>query len=98
MENKRLYKLSIAALAISVLPLATFIPILFSVALTDGVRSIWAGVNVLSALVGLILSIVCVKSRDSRSVVNIASTIISGFWTLLMCGIVAFALFISFVQ
>ena len=98
MENKKLQKLSVAALVISVLPLATFVPILFNMTLTDGVRSVWAGVNILSVFVGLILSIICVKSRDSRNVVNIVSTIISSFWTLLMCGIVVLALFISFVQ
>lgn len=98
MENKKLQKLSVAALVISVLPLATFVPILFNMTLTDGVRSVWAGVNILSVFVGLILSIICVKSRDSRNVVNIVSTIISSFWTLLMCGIVVVALFISFVQ
>lgn len=70
MENKRLQKLSVAALIISVLPLVTFIPVLFHVTLTDGIRSIWAGVNIFSVLVGLILSIICVKSRDSRNVAN----------------------------
>lgn len=98
MENKRLQKLSIAALIISVLPLATFIPVLLNMTLTDGVRSMWAGVNILSVFVGLILSIVCVKNRDSRSVINIVSTIISSFWVLLMGGIIALALFISIVQ
>ena len=98
MENRKLQKLSVAALVISVLPLATFVPILFNMTLTDGVRSVWAGVNILSVFVGLILSIICVKSRDSRNVVNIVSTIISSFWVLLMGGIVVLALFISFVQ
>ena len=98
MENKKLQKLSVAALVISVFPLMTFIPILFNITLTDGVRSVWAGVNILSVFVGLILSVICVKSRDSRNVVNIVSTIISSFWVLLMGGIVVLALFISFVQ
>lgn len=98
MENKKLQKLSVAALVTSILPLATFVPVLFQITLTDGVRSVWAGLNILSVFAGLILSIICVKSRDSRSVVNIASTIISSFWMLLMCGTVALALFISFVQ
>lgn len=98
MENKRLQKLSVAALVISVLPLATFIPVLLNITLTDGVRSVWAGGNILSVFVGLILSIICVKNRDSRNVVNIVSTIISSFWVLLMGGIVVLALFISFVQ
>ena len=83
---------------ISILPLMTFIPVLFNITLTDGVRSVWAGVNILSVFVGLILSVICVKSRDSRNVVNIVSTIMSSFWVLLMGGIVVLALFISFVQ
>lgn len=98
MENKRLQKLSVAAFVISVLPLATFVPILFNMTLTDGVRSIWAGANIFSVFAGLILSIICVKNRESRNVVNIISTIISSFWVLLMGGMVVLALFISFVQ
>lgn len=62
MENKKTQKLSIAALIISILPLATFIPALFNISLPDGVRSAWAGVNILSVIVGLILSILCVKT------------------------------------
>lgn len=98
MENKKFQKLSVAALIISVLPLATFIPVLFQITLTDGVRSVWAGLNILCVFTGVILSIICVKSRNSRSMVNIASTIISSFWVLLMGGIIALALFVSFVQ
>lgn len=98
MENKKLQKLSVAALIISILPLMTFIPVLLHITLTDGIRSVWAGFNILSVFAGLILSIICVKSRDSRNVVNIVSTIISSFWVLLMGGMVALALFISFVQ
>ena len=97
MSNKKLQKLSVAALIISVLPLATFIPTLFHITLTDSIRSVWAGVNILSVFIGLILSIICVKSRESRSAINIISTIISSFWVLLMGGIVALALFINFV-
>lgn len=98
METKHLQKLSVAALIISVLPLATFIPILLNITLTDGVQSIWAGVNIFSVIVGLILSIICVKNRDSRSAINVISTIVSGFWLLMMIGIVALALFLNFVQ
>lgn len=98
MENKKMQKLSVAALVISVLPLTTFIPVLFQITLKDGVRSMWAGVNILFVFAGLILSIICVKNRESRNVVNIISTIISSFWVLLMGGMVVLALFISFVQ
>ena len=98
MENKKFQKLSVTALIISVLPLATFIPVLFHITLTDGIRSVWAGANILSVFAGLILSVICVTSRDSRNVVNIVATIISSFWVLLMGGIIALALFVSFVQ
>lgn len=98
MENKKLQKLSVSALIISILPLMTLFPVLLRITLTDGVRSVWAGVNILSAFAGLILSVICVKNRESRNVVNTISTIISSFWVLLMGGMVALALFISFVQ
>ena len=47
---------------------------------------------------GLILSVVCVRSRESRSIINIVSTAISAFGLLLMVGIVALAMFLTFVQ
>lgn len=98
MENKKLQKLSIIALIVSILPLATFVPTLFYMALSDGVRSILAGVNIFAAILGLVLSVICVKNRDSRSVINIISTVISGFWIVVMCGIVILSLFINFMQ
>ena len=98
MENRKLQRLSKSALIISVLPLATLIPVLLKITLSDGVRSIWAGANIAFVLAGLCLSIVCLRNRESRSVVNIASTIISIFWVLLMVGIVVLALFMNFLQ
>lgn len=98
MENKKLKPLSVAALVVSVLPLATLIPSFLKITLPDGVRSMWAGANILFVVLGLVLSIICVRSKDSRSIVNILSTAISSIWLLLMIGIVALALFINFVQ
>lgn len=98
MENKKLKPLSVAALVVSVLPLATLIPSFLKITLPDGVRSMWAGANILFVVLGLVLSIICVRSTDSRSIVNILSTAISSLWLLLMIGIVALALFINFVQ
>lgn len=94
MENKKIKKLSIAAVVISVLPLATFIPSLLNITLSDGVRSVWAGVNIVSVLVGFALSVVCVKNHDSRSAVNIIGLVISCLWMLLICGILALAVFV----
>lgn len=98
MENKKLKTLSLVSLIISIIPAATLIPVFLKITLPEGVSTVWAGVNIASAVVGLILSIVCVRSEESRSPVNIASTIVSAFWCLLMIGMLALALFLTFLQ
>ena len=98
MENKKLKTLSSVALVVSVFPLATLIPVFLKITLSDGISTAWAGVNIVCVVAGLILSIVCVKSNESRSPVNIASTVISAFWCLLMAGIVVLALLLTFLQ
>ena len=98
MENKKMRNLSMAALVISILPLATLVPTFLKITLSDGVRSIWAGANIVFVLAGVILSIICVRNRESRSAVNIISTVISVLWILMMVGIIVIALFISFMQ
>ena len=98
MEKKKLQSISIAALIVSILPLATLIPSFLHLSLADGIRTVWAGANIVFVLLGLILSVVCVRNRESRSVINIVSTAISVFWLFLMVGIVALSLFLSFVQ
>ena len=98
MEKKKLQSISIAALIVSILPLATLVPSFLHLSLADGIRTVWAGANIVFVLLGLILSVVCVRNKESRSIINIVSTAISVFWLLLMVGIVALALFLSFVQ
>ena len=98
MENKKLKTLSLVSLIISIIPTVTPIPVFLKITLPEGVSTAWAGVNIASAVVGLLLSIVCVKSEESRSPVNIASTIVSSFWCLLMIGIVVLALFLTILQ
>ena len=98
MENKKLKTLSIVALIVSVLPLATLVPVFLKITLSEGVSTAWAGVNVASAVAGLILSGICVRSDESRSPVNIASTVFSAFWCLLMMGMVVLALFLTFMR
>lgn len=95
MENKKFQILSIAALISSILPLATFIPILFKFTLSDDVRGIWSAANMVFVLIGLCLSIICVRSSESRSAVNITSTIISILWVLMVCGFIALALLLN---
>ena len=98
MEKKKYQSISIAALVMSILPLAALAPSFLHLSLSDGIRTVWAGANIVFVLLGLILSVACVRNRESRSIINIASTAISTFWVLLMVGIVALALFLTFVQ
>ena len=96
--TKKLQKLSLAALIVSLLPLATLVPVFLKITLPDGVRTVWAVCNIVLALAGLFLSVICVKSEESRSAVNIMSTIISVALVLMMLGIVALALVLNFLQ
>ena len=98
MECKKMKTLSKVSLVISVLPLATLIPVFLKLTLPEGVSTAWAGVNIACVVTGLILGVICVRSNESRSPVNIASTAISVFWCLLMAGIVALGLFLTFIQ
>ena len=98
MEKKKLQSVSIAALIVSILPLVALAPSLLHLSLSDGVRTAWAGANIVFVLLGLILSVGWVRSRESRSIINIVSTAISAFGLLLMVGIVALAMFLTFVQ
>lgn len=97
MENKKLKTLSGVALVVSVLPLATLIPVFLKITLSEWISAVWAGVNIVCVVAGVILSIVCVKGKESRSLVNITSTVISVFLCLLMIGIVVLALFLTFL-
>ena len=68
------------------------------ITLPDGVRTVWTGCNIVLVLSGLLLSVICVKSEESRSAVNIMSTVISVALVLMMLGIVALALVLNFLQ
>lgn len=96
--TKKFEKLSLAALIVSLLPLATLVPVFLKITLPDGVRMAWAICNIVFALVGLLLSVICVKSEKSRSVVNVMSTVISVALVLMMLGIAALALVLNFLQ
>lgn len=98
MEKKNLQTMSVTALILCILPLMTFIPVFLKITLSDGLRIAWAGANIICILLGLWLSVDCVKNRKSRSAVNIASTVISGFWLLMLVGIVALALFLNLIS
>ena len=52
MENKKRKTLSMAALIVSILPAATLVPVFLKIILPEGVNTVWAGVNVVSAVAG----------------------------------------------
>ena len=68
MEKKKLQSISIAALIVSILPLATIIPSFLHLSLADGIRTVWAGANIVFVLLGLILSVVCGRNCRTRLV------------------------------
>ena len=68
------------------------------ITLPDGVRMVWAICNIVLALAGLLLSVICVKSEESRSIANILSTLVSVTLVLMMLGIAALALVLNFLQ
>lgn len=70
MKNKKMKSLSMVALIVSALPAAALIPAFFKITLSDGVRTVWAGSNIVFVLLGLLLSVVCVRNKESRSAVN----------------------------
>ena len=55
--TKKLQKLSLAALIVSLLPLATLVPVFLKITLPDGVRTVWAVCNIVLALVLMMLGI-----------------------------------------
>jgi len=44
--TKKFQKLNLATLIVSLLPLATLVPVFLKVTLPDGVRSVWAIVHI----------------------------------------------------
>lgn len=64
----------------------------------QGAQTAIAGANIICTLVGFVLSIICVRKKETRNAVNIISTIISALWLLLIVGFGVFALFLTFVK
>lgn len=98
MGKKKLQNISIAALIISLLPLATLIPVCLQIVLPDGLRTVWGCADITCVITGLCLSVICVKNNESRSLINIISTIISALLLLLVIGIILLALLLNFLR
>ncbi len=59
MEKKKFQSVSIAALIVSIIPLAALAPSLLHLSLSDGVRTAWAGANIVFVLLGLMACTAC---------------------------------------
>ena len=68
MENKKRKTLSMAVLIVSILPASTLVPVFFKITFPEGVNTVWASVNVASAVAGcFILSGICVRSMKAAA-------------------------------
>ena len=66
MENKKANKTSVVALIVSILPIFTLIPVFLQITLSDGVRLIWVGFNMICVLLGFVLSIIGIRRSERK--------------------------------
>ncbi len=59
--------MSIIAFIISVIPFVTLILVFLKIVLPDGLRTVWSGANIVCVIIGLCLSIICVKNSKSSN-------------------------------
>lgn len=98
MKKETSQKLSIAALLLSLFPTISYVLPMFKISLVGGVQVAVAAANIICALTGFVLSVICVKKDETRNIVNIISTIISALWVLLIAGFGMLALFLTFAK
>lgn len=92
MKKGVLKQLSLVALICSIFPIVSYLLAIFQITLPGGIRTVLAGANLFCVLLGLGISIFCVKNNENRSIVNIASIIISIIWILMIVGFLVLAL------
>ena len=92
MENKEVNKASIVAIIISILPILTLIPVFLQITLSDGVRLVWVGFNIICVLLGFIFSIIGIRRSERNGHIEKVPLWISSFWMLMVVGILAIAL------
>lgn len=87
---------SVTALICSVFPVFTYLLAACKIVLSPELRTALAGANILCAMLGLGLSLACIRSKETQSVVNIFSAVLCSFWILMIAGFLALALVLSF--
>lgn len=89
-------KLGEIALAISVLPFITLVISIIGIEITSSIQTTLAITNICSVLVGFGMSLTLVLKHKQRDVFSILALCISGFFGLLMLGILGLGLLATF--
>ena len=92
MKNEKANKTSVVALIVSILPAFTLIPVFLQITLSDGVRLVWVGFNMICVLLGFVLSIIGIRRSERKGHMEKVPMWISSFWMLMVIGILAIAL------
>ena len=92
MENKKANKTSVVAHIVSILPIFTITPVFLQITLSDGVRLVWGGFNMICVLLGFVLSIIGIRRSERKGHMEKLTMWISSFWMLMVVGILAIAL------
>ena len=77
MRRSKAAVFSVISLISSVFPVFSLLLAALGITLSGGVQTALAGMNVLCALLGLGLSLTCVRNSETRSITNILSAVIS---------------------
>ncbi|WP_289183262.1 hypothetical protein [uncultured Dubosiella sp.] len=90
-------KRSLAVLLVSLLPLATLIPVALKIRLPENVRMIWSICNIVLILTGLLLSGIAMKQKKSRDPILILALLTSIVLLLMVLGIVALSVVLNII-
>lgn len=94
-DKEQHQKVSKIALIMSLIPILSKFIAFFKVHYT--VSHIFAIVNILCILCSFVLSILCIKNRENRNLMNIFSMILSGIFMVII-AVVAFAVVVYAVK
>ncbi|WP_290139779.1 hypothetical protein [uncultured Dubosiella sp.] len=90
-------KRSLAVLLVSLLPLATLIPVALKIRLPENGRMIWSICNIVLILTGLLLSGIAMKQKKSRDPILILALLTSIVLLLMVLGIVALSVVLNII-
>lgn len=100
MNTKTISPLSVVALIFGLLPLCALLPGVLGYSLTDEVRTGWMLANFAFIAASLVLAIIVKSSSEGQGagtkIISTAVIILDVFWALLVIGLFALALIVSY--